>query len=179
MELKILPPLVLSETLVERGRALKYYIALPIFFSSRESSWGACHVSIAYCGDPGTSPMFRVCHRDNDDLLTFVTKSDKLHHLAHQGRLSRGHFRKTKAGCGARARIDAIRSRAALGHRSAVFSPGDDEEDETCGGRSRPTGGGERAIGRLTCRADTGKLSTGITRIMENAPAYGNRRARA
>ena len=112
-------PLVLSETLVERGRALKYYIALPIFFSSRESSWGACHVSIAYCGDPGTSPMFRVCHRDNDDLLTFVTKSDKLHHLAHQGRLSRGHFRKTKAGCGARARIDAIRSRAALGHRSA------------------------------------------------------------
>jgi hypothetical protein len=119
MELKILPPLVLSETLVERGRALKYYIALPIFFSSRESSWGACHVSIAYCGDPGTSPMFRVCHRDNDDLLTFVTKSDKLHHLAHQGRLSQGHFRKTKAGCGARARIDAIRSRAALGHRSA------------------------------------------------------------
>ena len=36
-----------------------------------------------------------------------------------EGRLSRGHFRKTEAGCGARARMNAIRSRAALGHRSA------------------------------------------------------------
>jgi len=38
--------------------------------------------------------------------------------LAHRGRLSRGHFRKTELRCGARARMNAIRPRAALGHRS-------------------------------------------------------------